>query len=116
MNQPCSGKLQWKLLDKGWWKHNVNGAIFPNQCRVGVGCVLWGDHCQVAMVATLPEVHREDHLEIELLVIFRGLQLYVPINFCKLVAEMDCLVAIQTIEEILRSMQVAITSSKRSLP
>lgn len=44
-------------------------------------------------------MHRDDPLEIKLLVIPRGLQLYVPMDIRKLVVETDCLVAIQAIEE-----------------
>lgn len=83
---------------KGWWKLNVDGAIFPAQCRAGVGCVICDELGKFTMAATLPEVHRDDSLEMELLAMLRGLHLCWMSDLGKLVVETN-LVAVQMMEE-----------------
>lgn len=97
--KPSNGKMQWKLPDEGWWKLNVDGVMFPDLCGARVGCALCDDHNQVAMATTLPEVHYEDPIEIELLAMFKSLQLYVKMDIWKLMVETNCLVAVQAMEE-----------------
>lgn len=91
--------MQWKLSDEGWWKLNVDGVMFLDLCGVRVGCALRDDHSQVAMATTLPDVHFEYPIEIELLAMFKSLQLCVKMHIWKLMVETDCLVTVQAMEE-----------------
>lgn len=85
--------MQWKSPNKGWWKLNVDGAIFLDLCRAREGGVLRRDSQNwVVMATTQPELHHVDSLEMDFLAILRGLQHCVPMNLSCLMVEMDCLV------------------------
>lgn len=57
-----------------------HGAIFLDQYKTGVGCVLCDDLDKVCMVAMKPEMLLSDPMEVEFLAIFCGLQLCLPIG------------------------------------
>lgn len=63
------------------------------------GCIVRDDQGWVLMVATQPELLSEDPLEVELRAILRGLQMCLLMGVNQLVVEIDCLVAIQVVEE-----------------
>lgn len=54
---------------------NVDGAVFADQQRVGMGCVVRNAKAEVRMAATNPEQFYSSPLEVELITIFWGLQL-----------------------------------------
>lgn len=71
---PSSSKKVWLAPNPGELKLNVDGVIFSDQNRTGVGCVLQDERGSVLMGATKREELRGDPLEIDLmLTLFRGL-------------------------------------------
>lgn len=76
MKQPPTARNGWTVLDLVVLKLNVHGVLFPEQQTAGVGSVLCDDKGRVLMVTTKPEAIVGDPLEIELLALLRGLQLY----------------------------------------
>lgn len=63
-------------------------GFFPGQCRAGVS-VLRDDGGQVIMACSKLEEQTDDHLEIKLLAMFRGLQACVPLRIQTLRVESD---------------------------
>lgn len=61
--------------------------------------MLRGKHGQVIIAAMKPEALLDDHLEVELLAIFRGVQLCVLRNISKLIVESDSLLTIRTMQK-----------------
>lgn len=96
-----SSKVQkiWKAPDPGELKLNVDEAIFVERNKAGVGSVLRDAECRVIMAATKSEKQTGDPLEIELLAIFRGFQLCVPLGIENLKVESDSLFSIQAIDK-----------------
>ncbi|XP_042939410.1 uncharacterized protein LOC122274438 [Carya illinoinensis] len=64
----------WKPPPSGMLKLNVDGALFSDQFRSGIGVVLRDDRGQVLFAASKPEEALADPMEIELIAMLRGLQ------------------------------------------
>lgn len=86
-------------FEMGVLKLNVDGAIFWGRNKAGVGCILHYEKGQALMASMKVEEQRSDPLEIELLAIFRELQLRVSFDIHSLVIESDSLLAIQVIND-----------------
>lgn len=89
----------WKAPEPSELKLNVDGAIFVERNKVGVGSVLQDAEGRVIMAATKSETHTSDPLEIEFSALFRGVQLCVPLGIQKLKIESDSLLAIEAIDK-----------------
>lgn len=98
-HNPLSIGLQWHPPELGSWKLNVDGAIFPNHHRSGAGFILRDDCGKVVVAGSHPEVFLPKPMEVELLAIFRGMQFGYPLGIPKLTIEIDCLLAVQALEE-----------------
>lgn len=88
----------WIPLEAKWLKFNVDGAIFPEQSKAGVGCVTRDNQGKVIMVASKLETLSDDQLEVELQAIFQGMQLCLLMGVRKIVVETDYLVAVQVLD------------------
>lgn len=93
-----STMLQWRPAERGSWKLNVDGAIFPDQHHASVGFILCDDQRKIATTVTHPKVFLLNPLEVELLVIFRGLQFYFPLGLSHPTIESDCLLEMRAFE------------------
>lgn len=60
----------WLQPNQGELKLNVDGAIFPDYNKAGVGCILRDEKGSAVMAATKLEEHSNDLLEIELMALF----------------------------------------------
>ncbi|XP_041001600.1 uncharacterized protein LOC121247296 [Juglans microcarpa x Juglans regia] len=72
-------------------KLNIDGALFLDQCRSGVGMVLRDEHGKVIFSANKPEHEVQDPMKIELIAILRGLQMCIPLGIAELQVESDFL-------------------------
>lgn len=88
------------------YKLNVDGAIFYNQKKAGVGIILRDSSGNVVLVANKKEEEVPDPSTIEILAMFRGLQICANIGIQNLILENDCLLMISEIQ----------TSSDSSVP
>ncbi|XP_042958008.1 uncharacterized protein LOC122293496 [Carya illinoinensis] len=84
-------------------KLNVDGAIFSDQCRSGIGVVLRDDKGQVTFAASKLEDALADPMEIELIAILRGIQLCIPLGIAELQIESDALLVIEELKKDGRS-------------
>ncbi|KAG6620210.1 hypothetical protein I3842_Q075500 [Carya illinoinensis] len=92
-------KCQWQPPPEGVLKLNIDGALFSDQCKAGVGAVLRDKEGKIIFVASKSEPTIADPLEIELLAILRGLQLCVSLGIIALKVEYDSLLAVQELEK-----------------
>lgn len=58
----------------------MNGAIFPEQHRVGEGCVLRDDQGLVVIASMKPEQNTSDPFQVKLLALLQVLQFCVPLG------------------------------------
>ncbi|KAF5464524.1 hypothetical protein F2P56_014597 [Juglans regia] len=89
---------RWQPPPSGFFKFNVDGVIFADVRKAGVGRVLQDDKGRVVMVASKLEDEVEDVATIELLTLLRGLQLCIPLGLQKLSIESDCLLMVQELQ------------------
>ncbi|XP_035551132.1 uncharacterized protein LOC118349700 [Juglans regia] len=104
---PCTGlkvkgigkksKDRWIAPPVGTLKLNVDGALFFDQQRAGVGALLRDEKGDVLLTACKKEMTVNNLLEIELLAILRGLQLCLHKGIPKLEIETDSLIMANTI-------------------
>ncbi|XP_040996246.1 uncharacterized protein LOC121242461 [Juglans microcarpa x Juglans regia] len=66
---------KWQAPQSEWLKLNVDGAVFSKLGKTRVGVVLRDDHGRVLMARCKVETEMEGIEAIELMAIFRGLQL-----------------------------------------
>lgn len=71
-------------LNKRKTQH-VDGAVFAERNKVGVNCILRDDRGSAMMPTTKLEEFSMDLLEIELIAIFKRLQLCIPLGIHNLV-------------------------------
>ncbi|XP_042964633.1 uncharacterized protein LOC122298853 [Carya illinoinensis] len=83
----------------GSLKLNVDDAIFHDQQRAGIGAILRDEKGEVLFATRKKENDVSDPIEIELLVILRGVQLCIHRGINNLVIESDSLIMIQTIQD-----------------
>ncbi|XP_041021186.1 uncharacterized protein LOC121262645 [Juglans microcarpa x Juglans regia] len=82
---------KWEHPPPGVFKFNVNGAIFQNQRSAGIGAVLRDCKGEVLMAISKKEQEVSDPTGVEMLAIFRGLQLSVHLGIHHLIIESDAL-------------------------
>lgn len=71
-HNPSSTNLQWRPLESGSWKLNVDGALFLDHYRTGASFIQRDHLGRVVATITHPQLHVVDPMEVELLAIFRG--------------------------------------------
>lgn len=89
---------QWQKPPDGFVKINVDGAIFEDIKKAGVGVILRDAIGRVVMAATKREDDVDEVATIEALAILRGQQLCMPLGICKLVIESDSLLLVQELQ------------------
>ncbi|CAI9780907.1 unnamed protein product [Fraxinus pennsylvanica] len=77
---------------------NVDGAIFEDIRKAGVGVVLRDASGEVLMTATKREDDVDEAATIEALALLQGLQLCIPFDIPKIVIETDCLLLVQELQ------------------
>lgn len=86
---------------------NVDGAIFFNYEKAGVGCLLRDAQGDLIMAASSPEILAEP-ATIEALAILRGLQLSIHLELSNLIIKSDCLLLV---EEVLQATPSSMVSN-----
>ncbi|KAF5444910.1 hypothetical protein F2P56_034002 [Juglans regia] len=89
--------FDWKPPPSGSLKLNVDGAVFDDLHKAGVGVVLRDDAGMVIMATSKVEFEVINAKAIESLAIFRALQLCATMGIHSLIVESDCLMAIQVL-------------------
>ncbi|XP_042983206.1 uncharacterized protein LOC122312616 [Carya illinoinensis] len=92
-------KRHWQPPPEGVLKLNIDGALFSDQCKAGVGAVLRDNEGDVIFAASKSEPDIAYSLEIEFLTILRGLQLCMSLGITKLRVESDSLLVVQELEK-----------------
>lgn len=72
---PRMSRLYWKPPNLGHWKLNVDGSIFHDHHRIGIGLFLWDDQGSVNFSTTVLETYLSNLLEVEFMSILLGMQL-----------------------------------------
>ncbi|KAF5463849.1 hypothetical protein F2P56_013977 [Juglans regia] len=89
----------WQAPSQNALKLKVDGAIFATLNRAGVGVILKNTSSEVIMVANMKENGVNDPMEIELLAIFKGLQICIPMGIDELIIESDSLLIVNELIE-----------------
>ncbi|XP_041015076.1 uncharacterized protein LOC121257859 [Juglans microcarpa x Juglans regia] len=82
---------KWQAPPDGYLKINVNGTIFANLRKAGVGIVLWDMSGRIVIAASKNEDEVDEAAIIESIAILRGLQLCLPLGIPNFVIKCDCL-------------------------
>lgn len=108
----------WKPPPPGYLKLNVNGAMFCDLYRAGVGAIHRDDKGDIVMAASKVENEVDDPEAIELLAMLRGLKLCANMAIHKLIVESDCLLIMGALQEEAAStaMLDALLSETNKLP
>ncbi|KAG6697711.1 hypothetical protein I3842_09G215400 [Carya illinoinensis] len=86
---------KWKAPSPGWLKLNVDGVAFSDLGRSGVGVVLRDHTGKVLMAVSQTELEMGGSEPLELMVIFRGIQMCATMGIPKLMVESDSLLCIE---------------------
>ncbi|XP_042939527.1 uncharacterized protein LOC122274566 [Carya illinoinensis] len=89
--------MGWRPPPTGVLKLNTDGAMFQEQCKIGVGVILRDENGKVVMATCNKEPEFSEPMEVELLAILRGLQLCVPMGINDLIVEIDSLLSVNAI-------------------
>ncbi|KAF5470679.1 hypothetical protein F2P56_011176 [Juglans regia] len=89
---------RWKPPSSSFLKLNVDGAVFADGNKAGVGLVLRDENGKVVWAATKAEDAVDAPVTIELIAVLRGLQLCQPLGIPNLVVETDCLSLVQELQ------------------
>ncbi|XP_042972972.1 uncharacterized protein LOC122304773 [Carya illinoinensis] len=95
---------RWEFPLPGVFKLNVDGATFLNQHSAGIGAILRDSKGEVLMAASKKEHEVRDATSIEMLAIFRGLQLTAHLGIQHLIIESDALTLVQELQKPKPSM------------
>ncbi|KAF5459270.1 hypothetical protein F2P56_023231, partial [Juglans regia] len=87
----------WKPPPTGWLKLNVDGAIFSELHKAGVGVVLRDDAGKVILSASKVEFEVNNAEAFETLAIFHALQLCASMGIHRLIVESDSLMTTQVL-------------------
>ncbi|KAF5459099.1 hypothetical protein F2P56_023083, partial [Juglans regia] len=88
---------EWKPPPIDWLKLSVDGAVFGEINRAGVGFVLRDGKGDVLLAASEIEFEVKDAEPIELLAILRALQFCANMGIQRMMVESDCLMAVQVL-------------------
>ncbi|KAF5450596.1 hypothetical protein F2P56_030930 [Juglans regia] len=89
----------WEPPPRGFLKLNVDGAMFLNLRKAGVGVVVRDNKGKLVMAASKMGNEVDDPTTIELMALLRGLQLCVHLGFSKIVVESDCMLMVQELKD-----------------
>ncbi|XP_042965942.1 uncharacterized protein LOC122299620 [Carya illinoinensis] len=89
----------WSPPPEGFLKLNVDGALFFDQKKAGIGAVLRDGRGEVILAASKMECYIEEPETIELVAILRGLQLCIQSGISKLVVESDCKLLVEILQQ-----------------
>lgn len=92
-------QCRWSPLAADSVRLNVDGAVFMDQQKTCVGIILRDSQCEVLMATSKKEFEVKDPTEIELLAIFRGLQLCELLGLQELVIESDYLLKVTELKQ-----------------
>ncbi|XP_042962388.1 uncharacterized protein LOC122296651 [Carya illinoinensis] len=90
---------RWEFSPPGVFKLNVDGATFLNQHNAGIGAILRDSKGEVLMAASKKEHEIRNATSIEMLAIFRGLQLTAHLGIQHLIIESDALNLVQELQK-----------------
>lgn len=96
-NQNTQSRCNWIPPPSGTFKLNVDGAIFAYQCSAGVGIILRNDKGEIILSTSKKESEVNDPLKVEMLAIFRALQICIPLDLNELLIESDSLIMVNEI-------------------
>ncbi|XP_042979946.1 uncharacterized protein LOC122310130 [Carya illinoinensis] len=89
---------KWQPPQDGFLKFNVDGTMFSELKKAGIGLVLRDSRGAVVMATTVFEREVYEPATIELVVVLRGLQLCFPLRIPKLAIESDYLLLVQALQ------------------
>ncbi|KAF5443558.1 hypothetical protein F2P56_036105, partial [Juglans regia] len=95
--------FRWCPPSSDFLKLNVDGAVFLGDTKAGIGMVLRDSTGKVVMATFVAESAVLEPSTIELLAVFRGLQMCLPLGVPKLIVESDCLVIVQELKAVQES-------------
>ncbi|XP_035543587.1 uncharacterized protein LOC118347674 [Juglans regia] len=99
LRQQVRDFYKWKPPDPDVLKLNVDGAVFEEMGRAGIGAILRHSSGRVLMaVISLEDVVAEP-IQVELLALLRGLQFCVSLGIEKIQVESDCSLAIEALHQ-----------------
>ncbi|KAF5475196.1 hypothetical protein F2P56_007026 [Juglans regia] len=90
---PC-----WNAPPTGFFKLNVDGVIFFDYQKAGVGVVVRDENGQVVMTVSKSEHEVIEAESVELLAMFRGLQFSSQLGINKIILEIDNLLLVETLQ------------------
>ncbi|XP_040999440.1 uncharacterized protein LOC121245502 [Juglans microcarpa x Juglans regia] len=90
---------KWNFPPTKFLKLNVDGVVFSDLRKPGIGMVLRDSHGNVVMAATVSGNAMNDPTIIELFAIFKGLQLCLPLAIPKLIVESNCWLVVQELQD-----------------
>lgn len=85
----------WKPSHQDFLKLNVDGVIFFYQHKAGMAVILGNTKGDLVMVASKLENEVHDPITIELLAMFRGLELCASMGNADIILESNCLLMIK---------------------
>ncbi|KAG2726715.1 hypothetical protein I3760_01G126500 [Carya illinoinensis] len=89
---------KWKAPSPGWLKLNVDGVVLSNLGRSGLGAVLRDHTGKVLMAVSQPALEVGGSEPLELMAIFRGLQMCATMGIPKILVESDSLLCIEGLQ------------------
>ncbi|KAF5459731.1 hypothetical protein F2P56_019653 [Juglans regia] len=91
--------FKWKPPDPDMLKLNVDGAVFVEMGKDGMGAILRNSSGSVLMAASFSEGDVAEPVHIEVISLFCGLQLYASMGIDQIQVESDCLLAIEAVQQ-----------------
>ncbi|KAF5465179.1 hypothetical protein F2P56_015208 [Juglans regia] len=105
-SQALDMNYKWHPPPAAALKLNTDGAIFADLSSSGIGVILRDSQGKVLLSTSGREIVVQDPIEVELLVILRGLQLCIPMGISKLIVESDSLLSVQAIQNMKEPMSM----------
>ncbi|KAF5441802.1 hypothetical protein F2P56_036985, partial [Juglans regia] len=99
---------KWQAPPDWYLKINVNGTIFADLRKAGVGIVLWDMSGRIVMATSKNEEEVDEAAIIKSIVVLRGLQLCLPLGISNLVIEFDCLNVVDELQSTEESFASAL--------
>lgn len=90
----------WQSPLEGWFKLNVDEALFFDSQEAGVGAIIRDYKGNVTTTASIREQNIQQPEIIESLAIYRGLQLYLQLGIPKIIIESDCQVVLAELQRL----------------